>query len=62
MIAVVDQLPISFDEFINWYPEISETHYELRRGTIVQMPKPKGKHSEITGFIIKRLNYIIDPM
>jgi len=62
MIAVVDQLPISFDEFINWYPEISETHYELRRGAIVQMPKPKGKHSEITGFIIKRLNYIIDPM
>ena len=60
MIAVVDKVPVSFNEFIDWYPEISESHYELRRGVLVQMPKPKGKHSEITGFIIKKLNYIID--
>jgi Uma2 family endonuclease len=26
------------------------------------MPKPKGKHSEITGFGIKKLNYAIDEM
>ncbi|MFP4694683.1 MAG: Uma2 family endonuclease, partial [Halothece sp.] len=26
----------------------------------VEMPKPKGKHSEITGFGIKKLNYAID--
>ena len=31
MIAVIDKTPISFNEFIDWYPEISETHYELRR-------------------------------
>jgi len=60
MIAVLDKIPVSFDEFIESYPEISEIHYELRRGTIVQMPKPRGKHSEITGFIIKKLNYLID--
>ncbi|NEQ98228.1 MAG: Uma2 family endonuclease [Cyanothece sp. SIO2G6] len=62
MVAVVDKIPISFNEFIDWYPEVSEIHYELRRGVITQMPKPKGKHSEITGFVIKKLNYIIDEM
>ena len=35
MMAVIDKTPISFNEFIDWDPEISETHYELRRGVIV---------------------------
>jgi len=43
--------PVSFDEFIDWYPENSETHYELRRGTIIEMPKPRGKHSVVAGMI-----------
>ncbi len=60
MIAVVNKAPVSFDEFIDWHPEDSQIHYELRRGAIVQMPKPKGKHSEIAGFVIKQLNYTID--
>ena len=54
MIAAVDKTPISFDEFMNWYPENSPIKYELRRGVIVEMPKPKGRHSEITGFGIKK--------
>jgi len=62
MIAVIDKTPISFDEFIDWYPEGSENCYELRRGMIVEMPKPKGKHSEIAGFVIKTLNNTIDQM
>ena len=62
MIAAVDKTPISFDEFINWYPENSGIKYELRRDVIVEMPKPKGKHSEMTGFGIKKLNYVIDEM
>lgn len=62
MIAAIDKKPISFNEFIDWYPENSEIKYELRRGVIVEMPKPKGKHSEITGFGIKKLNYAIDEM
>lgn len=62
MIAAVDKTPISFDEFINCYPENSPIKYELRRGVIVEMPKPKGRHSEITGFGIKKLNYAIDEM
>ncbi len=60
MVVGIDRTPISFDEFIDGYPEHSETHYELRRGAIVAMPKPKGKHSEIAGFVIKKLNNAID--
>ena len=62
MIAVLDKTPLSINEFIDWYPEISENRYELRRGVIVEMPKPKGKHSEIAGFVIKKLNNVIDQM
>ncbi len=42
---------VTFDEFITWYPENSESRYELHEGVIVEMPKPKGKHSEVAGFI-----------
>jgi len=42
---------VTFDEFIAWYPHNSEQRYELHEGVIVQMPKPKGKHSEVAGFI-----------
>ncbi len=47
--------PISFDEFIQWYPEHRDRRYELHRGIIVEMPKPKGKHSEIAGFLSGQL-------
>jgi Uma2 family endonuclease len=43
--------PVSFDEFIDWYPENSGHHYELHDGEIVEMPKPIGKHSEVGGFL-----------
>jgi Uma2 family endonuclease len=46
---------VTFDEFIAWYPENSPTGYELHEGVIVEMPKPKGKHSEIAGFILGEL-------
>jgi Uma2 family endonuclease len=39
----------TFDEFIEWLPE-SSAHYELHRGIIVEMAKPKGKHSAVAGF------------
>ncbi|MEG3878825.1 Uma2 family endonuclease [Microcoleus sp. herbarium7] len=42
--------PVTFDDFIAWYPENSEHRYELHEGVIVEMPKPKGKHSEVAGF------------
>lgn len=43
--------PIPFDRFIEGYPESNKGRYELHRGTIVEMPKPKGRHSEIGGFL-----------
>ncbi|MEQ9553305.1 MAG: Uma2 family endonuclease [Coleofasciculus sp. G3-WIS-01] len=52
----------SFDEFINWYPENSEVRYELHDGVIIEMPKPKGKHSTLTGSIIEQLLIIIRHM
>ena len=47
---------VDFDEFINWYPETSEHHYELHHGAVTQMPKPRGKHSQIAGLIITELS------
>ncbi len=56
--------PVSFEQFIDWYPEDSEYRYELHHGVIVQMPKPRGKHSEVAGlnhdelaFEIRRMGY-----
>lgn len=43
------QPPITFDEFVDWLPETSECRYELHRGVIVEMPKPRGKHSKLSG-------------
>ncbi len=31
---------ITFADFIEWYPENSEYRYELRRGSIIERPKP----------------------
>ncbi len=45
-----------FDEFINWYPEESEYHYELHNGVVTQMSKPRGQHSQIAGFLITDLS------
>jgi Uma2 family endonuclease len=52
--------PISFDEFIDWYPEDPGCRYELRRGRIIEMPKPRGKHSRVAGDMIKQLHNAID--
>jgi Uma2 family endonuclease len=41
--------PIGFDEFIDWYPEDALCRYELRRGRIIEMPKPRGKYSRVAG-------------
>ena len=49
MIAVVDKPTLSFDEFIDWYPDEAGDRYELRRGIVIEMPKPKGKHSRLAG-------------
>ncbi|MBL1201918.1 MAG: Uma2 family endonuclease [Nostoc sp. ZfuVER08] len=42
---------VTFDEFISWYPENPQRHYELHDGVIVEMVPPKGDHEEIVGFL-----------
>lgn len=46
--------PVAFEEFIAWYPSTG-SRYELHDGVIVEMPKPTGKHSNVTGFLIEEL-------
>ena len=57
--VLAESKTISFDDFITWLPERSAFRYELRDGEILEMPKPPGKHSEIAGFIISNLNFIL---
>jgi len=45
----------TFDQFIEWYPENSVLRYELHNGIIVEMPKPRGKHSKLTGLLVGKL-------
>lgn len=45
---------MTFDEFIAGYPDTGG-RYELHDGIITEMPKPTGKHSNITGFLIEEL-------
>jgi Uma2 family endonuclease len=52
--------PISFDEFVAWYPENTTCKYELHNGRIVEMPLGTGAHSNITGFISLKLGVQID--
>ncbi len=52
--------PVTFDEFIDWYPENSENRYELHNGAIVEMPKATGEHSEVAGFLCLKLGIEIE--
>jgi Uma2 family endonuclease len=45
----------TFDEFIEWYAENSEVRYELHDGVIVEMPKPRRKHSKLIGSLVGKL-------
>ena len=59
MTLAVSTKPLTFDEFIDWYPENSSNRYELHNGAIVEMPKATGEHSEVSGFLIAELNFEI---
>ena len=49
--------PMSFDEFLEWYPEDGK-NYELIEGVIVEM-FPTGSHEDVAGFLIAELNWEI---
>lgn len=51
---------VTFDEFIDGYPENSENRYELHNGAIVEMPKATGEHSEVAGFLCLKLGIEIE--
>lgn len=53
------QQPVTFDEFIEWLPESSEHPYELHRGVIVEVAKPRGKHSLVAGDLAFKLGTTI---
>ena len=59
IIAVVDGKTMSFNEFVDWYPADSENRYELRRGAVIQVPKPKGKHSQLSSDLAYELGTTI---
>ncbi|WP_193200179.1 Uma2 family endonuclease [Nostoc sp. MG11] len=46
---------VTFEEFIQWYPENSQVRYELHNGVIIEMTPPVGKHEEIKGFLTTKL-------
>lgn len=46
--------PISFEEFLEWYPEDGK-RYELIEGVVVEM-LPTGPHEDLSGFLIAQLN------
>ncbi|MGK7902978.1 MAG: Uma2 family endonuclease [Hormoscilla sp.] len=51
--------PLSFDEFVDWYPENATCKYELHNGAIVKMPLGTGEHSSVIGFIVGELHFEI---
>ena len=53
--VLAESKTISFDDFITWLPERSPYRYELRDGEILEMPKPRGEHSESAGCISGKL-------
>lgn len=49
--------PISFEEFLEWYPDDGK-RYELIEGVVVEM-LPTGSHEYIAGFLVAELNFEI---
>lgn len=46
---------VTFDQFIEWIPENSQTRYELHNGLIVDISQPLGGHEEIIGLLVTKL-------
>jgi Uma2 family endonuclease len=59
MVSALQQQRVTFDEFIEWLPASSECRYELHRGVIVEMAKPRGKHSRVSGDLAFELGAIV---
>ncbi len=59
MVSVLERKTMTFDEFIEWYPQNREQRYELHHGELVEMPKPTGPHSKLAGKLAAQFNFEI---
>lgn len=50
---------LTFDEFIEWYPNDGK-RYELHTGVIVERPPPSGDHEDVVGFLTRKLGVEIE--
>ena len=46
---------VTFDEFIEWYPENATLRYELHNGVIIEMTPPTGDHEDVVGFLTQKI-------
>ncbi|WP_017661881.1 Uma2 family endonuclease [Baaleninema simplex] len=53
----VQTKPMSFDEFVAWYPDDGK-RYELIEGEVVEV-LPTGTHEDIAGFLVAEFNFEI---
>lgn len=47
-------LPVTFEEFIEWYPN-DGVRYELHNGVIIEMAPPTGDHEKVVGFLAEKI-------
>ncbi|MEH2197851.1 Uma2 family endonuclease [Nostoc sp.] len=50
---------LTFNEFIEWYPDDGK-HYELHKGVIIEMSPSTGAHEKVVGFIAHKLTVEFD--
>jgi Uma2 family endonuclease len=53
--------PVTFDEFIQWYPETG-LRYELHNGVIIEMNPPLGDHELVIGWLVRKLSAQLDKL
>ncbi len=47
-------LPVTFEDFIEWYPN-DGVRYELHNGVIIEMAPPTGDHEKVVGFLAEKI-------
>ncbi|MEH2321571.1 Uma2 family endonuclease [Nostoc sp.] len=51
---------VTFEEFVDWLPEIRRVRYELHKGQIVEIAQPVGEHEEVKGFLARKVTVEFD--
>jgi Uma2 family endonuclease len=58
MVGQTARSPLTFDEFVNQYPE-NGGRYELRWGEVVEM-RPIGPHEKVSALVARKLDFEIE--